>query len=187
MIQRASEGDHAAVEELLERYLPQLRAHIRGQAGALVAAREESGDLLQSVCRELLERLADDRFEFRGEAAFREWLYRAARLKLMNRHRHWLATKRDAARDRRQSSASGFAANGFADELPTPSEYAALNEELARFNTALAQLPERDQEVVRLAHFEGLSHREIAQRLGVTENHSRQILHRALVQLSKPS
>ena len=34
-------------------------------------------------------------------------------------------------------------------------------------------------------HVALLSHREIAQRLGVTENYSRQLLHRAIVQLSK--
>ena len=100
LISRASQGDGQAVELLLERYLPELQKYVRTHAGRLVRSRESSSDLVQSVCRELLERLDGDRFQYQGERAFRKWLYKAAMLKIMSRNRYWRADKRDAERDR---------------------------------------------------------------------------------------
>ena len=190
LVSAASQGDRGAVEELLERYLPELRAYVQRHAGDLVRARESSSDLAQSVCREALERLADGRFEYRGEPAFREWLYRAAVMKLLKRHRHWRADKRDPAREvamprarsDETSTAHGLEAVG---DDPTPSQEVMRSEELELFRRSFEALSERHQDVIRLHHAEGRSHAEIGAELGISEANSRMLLSRALGRLAR--
>ena len=66
---RASRGDAAAIEQLIQEHLPGLRAFVRLNAGATLRAREAQSDLVQSVCREVLE--GREGFEYRGDAAFK--------------------------------------------------------------------------------------------------------------------
>ena len=69
------------------------------QAGHLVRAKESAADLAQSVCREVLERIGDGRFEYQGEAAFKQWLFQAAEHKMQNKHRFYRADRRDGAKE----------------------------------------------------------------------------------------
>jgi RNA polymerase sigma-70 factor, ECF subfamily len=48
---------------------------------------------------------------------------------------------------------------------PDPADLAALADDAERIALALAELPESQFEVIRLAYFDGLSHGEIAERL----------------------
>ena len=66
-------GSGGALDALLERHLPALRVYVRLQAGDFLREQESSSDIVQSVCRELLQDL--DAFEYRGEGQFRAWLY----------------------------------------------------------------------------------------------------------------
>ena len=94
----------APVDELLERHLPGLRAFVRLKAGALVRFRESESDIVQSTCREVLERL--DEFRHGGEAGFRHWLYTTALRKILDKHEHYTAQKRDVRREERGLQAS---------------------------------------------------------------------------------
>ena len=58
-----------------------------------------ASDLAQSVCREALEKVADERLRFEGPAALKQWLYKAALLKVSEKRRHYLAQRRDAGRE----------------------------------------------------------------------------------------
>ena len=53
--------------------------------------------LVQSVCRKVIEHI--DRFEHRSEAGFKQWLYRTAERKIIDRYRYYTADKREAARE----------------------------------------------------------------------------------------
>ena len=96
-MERAGSGDREAVEALLLGHVSRLRAFVRLKMGPVVRGRESSEDLVQSVCREVLEDL--DGFEYRGEAGFRQWLFRRAEHKVVDRGRFWGREKRDAARE----------------------------------------------------------------------------------------
>lgn len=179
-IARASGGDERAVEELLVRYLPDLEAYVDRRAAHWLRQRESASDLAQSVCREVLVRLRDGRFAFRGEPQFREWLYRAAVIKLVERARRGGAQLRDPAAEVRDSAVLA--------SLPahaTASAAAVLHEQLERFQAAFAALDERSREVLSLKLVDGASHAEIAARLGLSEAHSRVLLARALAQLAQ--
>lgn len=180
-VRRVQSGDRAAVEALLREHLPAVEAFVRRHAGQIVRQRESPSDVAQSVCREVLERLADGRVRLQGEAAFKSWLYRAAVLKMMARQRHWQAERRDPGRLRTPSAEA--VSQPFVEHA-TPSREAALLEAMERLAAALATLSESHRDAILLHHVEGLSHREIGQRLGLTESHSRVLLSRALARLA---
>ncbi len=186
LIARATTGDAGAIEGLLERYLPDLRGYLALNAAEVVLRNESVADLAQSVCREVLAHLHDGRLRFQGRAEFKQWLYRAAVLKLSNRGRFWHAAGRDqAAPDAGHSGTSSVGESPVLVEGGTPSQDAALREEVERFRKAFVQLGEDQREAIALFHVEGLSHAEIAARKGITESHSRVILARALAQLAR--
>ena len=186
LVRRASSGDAVAVEELLERHLEDLRGYVKLHAGPAVLARESSSDLLQSVCREVLSSLEKGRFRFQGEGPFRKWLFRAALLKVKERHRYYLSQKRAAKREGAAVDSEGFPV---LDRLPgsvgTPSVELLGREELQHLQTAFAQLPENYQQVILLSRVEGLSHKQIGERLDISEVNSRVLLSRAIARLAR--
>jgi RNA polymerase sigma-70 factor (ECF subfamily) len=182
--QQATNGDAAAIADLLVALLPGLRAYLARNAGPLVGQKESPDDLAQSVCREVLERLASERIEYRGEAQFRQWLYQAALHKLQNRHRYWRAERRDAGHEVDAGDTDAAARwEAFFATLSTPSDKAMRHEDLERLQRALAALEPAQREIIRLARLEGLGHAELAARFAVTESHSRVLLARAMARL----
>jgi len=186
LAERAAQGDRAALERLLELYLPELRAFVRLRAGAVVRARESSSDIVQSVCREVIQHA--ERFQFASEPAFKQWLYTTALRKIVNRKDFYLAQKRDAQREMRLSSGDDSAAHQrLADcyrSFSSPSRGLMIKEELERVERAFETLPEEYREVITLAHMVGLSRAQIAQQMGKSEGAVRVLLHRALARVS---
>lgn len=175
------------LEALLAEHLPGLRGFLARRAPDLVLERESAEDLAQSVCRELLERADDGRFELRGDAEFKQWLYEASLWKLRARTRHLRAQRRDAALE--VGPWDGTAGSRTTPLEPrtseTPSRVAAADERRAAVRDAIEALGGRDAEVLRLAVLEERPHADIARTLGVTEVHSRVLLSRALARLSR--
>lgn len=56
------------------------------------------------------------------------------------------------------------------DEAPSPERVALGKGELERLRDAIRQLPDRTQRVFVLARLEGLTYREVAERLGISES-----------------
>ncbi|MBL8726902.1 MAG: sigma-70 family RNA polymerase sigma factor [Planctomycetes bacterium] len=175
---RATEGDQDALDRLLQRYLPQLHAFVHARLGAELRARESSLDVVQSVCRELLSARAQ--FDFQGEDRFRGWLFTAALNKVRERHRRLHADKRDVAREVDADAATSFAVIA---HLLTPSQDAIGNETTAALRASLAALSEEHREVITLARLVELPHRIIAEIMSRSEEATRQLLARAMVQL----
>ena len=183
-ILRASQGDARAAEELLARHLPDLRRYVRRRVSPMLLERESASDLVQSVCREVLQDLGQ--FRYQGEAPFRAWLQQAALRKILDRQRYYRADKRDRAREEAVGETLSRAELArLATSLGSPSGDAARHEELERLEHALAELSEPDRRLVKLVHLEGLTHAEAAARLGTTEVNSRKQLSRALARLSR--
>jgi RNA polymerase sigma-70 factor, ECF subfamily len=186
LVKRASGGDPHAVDALLQRHLPGLRTYVRRNIGPALLAKESSSDVVQSVCREVLADVG--RFEYQGEAAFRAWLHQAALRKIIDRHRYYRAEKRDGAREVAPESASTLTSDELAvlaTSIHTPSRDAMMNEEIERLERGFAKLAEADQRVIKLVYVEGLTHSQVAERLGCSEVNSRKMLSRALARLSK--
>lgn len=192
LVERASHGDLPAVDELLARHIPGLRAYVRLRCGPVLAAKESASDIVQSACRDVLQNIGA--FQYGGEAGFKAWLYEAATRKILDRAEYWGAGKRDAAREVRGGGGQGASAHSAADEgrlaevyrsVCTPSEAAMGREALDRIERGFGRLAEDEREVVVLARLVGLSHAEIAQRLGCSEGAARLRLFRALASLAQ--
>jgi len=67
-------------------------------------------------------------------------------------------------------SASDFELSGALADVPSPEQVAQDRDELAQVARVLADLPPKVREVFLMRRVEGLSQREIAARLGITEN-----------------
>ncbi len=175
------------MDALLERHLPGLRTYVRRNVSPGVLAKESSADLVQSVCREVLQNL--DKFEYQGEAAFRSWLYQAALRKLIDRHRYYTAEKREAGREARVEGAERLSSDAAmvlaASFAGSPSGEAIMNEEVQRLEKGFAALTEPDRRIIHMVYVRGLSHSDVAKELDCTEVASRKQLSRALARLSK--
>lgn len=64
------------VDDLVAENLQRLHAFVRAHMPTELRGRETDGDLLQSICVELIG--SRQQFDFRGEAQFRAWMFTAA-------------------------------------------------------------------------------------------------------------
>lgn len=177
---RASRGDVASMGTLLERYLPRLRAFVRLRVDAAVRQRESCSDLVQSVCREVLEHAGQ--FQYPGEAAFRRWLFTMAARKVGHRHEYWAAERRDPARE--EAAGMGAEADsrllGAYRAFCSPSGEASAREAVARIEAAFDRLPEHYRQVILMARLLGMSRAEIAREIDKSEAAVGNLLFRAL-------
>jgi RNA polymerase sigma-70 factor (ECF subfamily) len=150
LLGRTARGDAAAFGSLFDRH----SGLVLGLLVRLLGRRAEAEELLQEVFLQVW-READ---RYRPEAASpRGWLLMIARSRAIDRLRSHLA------RERREAAAAGPADAAVA---PTGPERLERRERRARVAAALAGLPPEQREAVEHAFFQGLSHREIAERLG---------------------
>lgn len=178
LLRSSHAGDGSALELLLARHLDKLHAFVRLQITPDIRAKESSLDLVQSVCREILEN--PDRFGFRDEAAFKNWLFGAVCNKIRDRQRHYRAQKRAQAREAPLDE-------GLLQTYAqcSPSAAAMSNELAARLERACTELSPAEREVFGLSRIAGLTNGEIARELDKKEGTIRVTLHRALVKLAR--
>jgi RNA polymerase sigma-70 factor (ECF subfamily) len=184
LVAGAAGGDRRALESLLAQYLPQVRAFVHLRLSPELRVKESSSDIAQSVCRELLAGL--DTFDWRGEEAFRGWLFTAALRKVADRAAHYGAAKRELAREQApgdDAQAAEILCRAWGS-LSSPSGHAIAREQAERIGRLFETLGEEEREVLSLARVAGLSRAEIGRRIGKSEGAVRVILHRALVKLS---
>jgi RNA polymerase sigma-70 factor (ECF subfamily) len=176
LCERAATGDGASLDALLARHLPQLHAYVRVRLGGELRARESSMDVVQSVCREALGERG--RFDFRGEESFRAWLFTTALNKIRDKHRRHHGAGRDMRREEDDVAFDRL----LAGKLVTPSQDAMAAERVRAVRDALAALSDDHREVITLARLVGLPHGVIGEVMGRSEEATRQLLGRALVQ-----
>ena len=176
------------MDALIGTHLDDLRAFVRLQVDPQLRARESCSDVVQSICREVLEDLPG--FDYRGEGSFRAWLFTAALNKVRQKGEFHRAQKRDPAREVRPAAGDDSQATvgaGLYASLcslePTPSQHAIAHEQAERIERAMDKLPEDHREVLLLARVVGLPHEEIATRMGRSEIAVRTLLSRASVRL----
>lgn len=184
LLRRSRSGDETAFEALLQHHWPGLRAFVRARMSRELRARESGSDLVQSTMRQLLQGL--DGFEYRGEAAFRSWLYTAVLHNLQKRERDLRAQKRDVRRQ--VPLPDGSSAPSLAQcysQVLSPSGAMMAEEEARAFEEALDTLPADYREVIALSRIARLSRAEVARQMGRSEGSVRNLLHRALVALAE--
>ena len=169
-----SPGSPQWMHEAIERHQDAIRGFVRMLMGPELRALESESDVLQSTIREALQN--PDRVDFRGDEAFRSWLYGAVLLKVRNKLRHYRAERRRAGRGEPLDQARDDALR---DSYASVLGEVIRNEDTEQIERALDRLGEREREVLARYYFLGLPHRHIAEGLGITEATSKQTLHRA--------
>lgn len=170
-----------------------VRAVQRGEAGAMDALITASYADVYALCRRLLGDPADAAdatqevylrvvrsvLAFRGEAAFGTWLHRVTTNACLTALR-----RRGDVRARGQSA--GLLDAVF-DDVPSraadPAEHAVARDLARRAKLAMDELADDARQVVLLRDVEGLSTRQTAALLGISEGAVKVRLHRAHVRL----
>jgi len=148
--------DERALVELVDVATPWLLA----VAGAMLSDRDEAEEVVQEVFIIAWRRI--DLFDA-SDGRLVPWLLRITRNRAIDRLR---ARRRQAEKARRLEVYDAPGAGGVAPVEPDESAAPGWHVHGA-VHRALAALPQEQREVVRLAYFEGLTHSDIAGRLGV--------------------
>lgn len=177
-----SEGPAPAksLADLLVDHMPSLEAFIRLNLGPALRTREETQDLMQSVCREVLEHAGS--FEYRGNQAFRGWLFTRCLYKIQEKARYHQAAKRDH-RITQAADPSDQILQHY-KHLSSPSEGMRSSEFIDMLEDAFARLQPAQQQAVALSRIAKLPYSEIAQILDKSEEGVRSLVHRGLARLS---
>lgn len=168
-------GDESAVEELLMRAQEIAYRFSRVICGAGAADAE---DAMQEALMNVYRRAGD----IREPKAFRTWLYRTVKNACL------IGRRKRVHEPGRLLSLEELMP---ADDLPlaagdrSPEQMAMDARTRSRLRRALAALPPSFRIVVFLRDIEGLSTREVAQIVGISEDNVKTRLHRARLQLRK--
>jgi RNA polymerase sigma-70 factor, ECF subfamily len=143
-------GDRSGddLRELYRRYAPELF----GFATSALGDRELAEEVVQDVFAQLWRHAKD---YDKKRASVRTWLYAIARNRIIDAHR------RAAVRPKRAEDQDALEGAAEVD--------AALDQAVLRWQVtaALGKLSPQHREVIRLAHYGGLTMREIAEKTGV--------------------
>lgn len=184
LLRLAATGDAEAFERVVRIHGPSLLAFLRARVGQSLGTREAASDILQDVLLQAAEGLA--RFDYRGEAQFRGWLFTLAENRLRERVRHHRRARRDIGRERPLSDSRpdhSSILQSFAVLLPADQAQQEA-EDLARLQLAFDSLSDADKEVLSLSAFCGMNAADIAAHLGLDEEAARKRRTRARVRLA---
>jgi RNA polymerase sigma-70 factor (ECF subfamily) len=176
LIQRVKDGDSDAFRGLFDKYRSRLAVLIHYGLGQDIRRLVDVDDVIQET---LIKAYNDiGRFDYRSPGSFMNWLARIAE--------HVIADlARSQGRQKREAELVRFRSDSNPDgpepvDSMTPSRIFRENEALNSLIRDLDQLSEDYRAVILLAKIEGLSTREIGERLGKTNEAVSLLLHRAI-------
>lgn len=180
------EGRGEAGDELLRRYQSWLKILAKLEIDTRYRGKFDESDIVQQV---LLEAVRDfPKFRGQTEGEFTAWLRKILAHVLAHEFRRYRGTqKRDVTQevslDQTLQRSSQRLNEMLAASISSPSHQAARNEQELLLADVLARLPEDYRDVIVLRNLEGLSHEEVASRLGRNVGAVRMLWVRALARL----
>lgn len=179
LVLAAREGDQAALESLLMRAQEIAYGFSRVICGASASDAEDAmQDALLNVYRHASQ--------IREPKAFRAWLYRTIKNAcLVGRRRRVHAPERLLSLDDLMPGGGAPETLEPADPRRNPEQLTMDARTRTRLRRALAGLPPGYRMIVFLRDIEGLSTREVAQVVGISEDNVKTRLHRARLQLRR--
>lgn len=178
LLARIRGGDPEAWNDLYRQHHDDLLFFVRVHLGARLRAALQSEDVLQSVALEAFQDLP--RFEARAPGGLRRYLHALVMNKIRDRADTFSARKRAGAVELTDTMAERIAAPGAGAAPPAYHD----SERYERLERALDALPAELREILVLRKLDGLSSREAAERLGVSDDAARKRYSRALARLS---
>lgn len=170
LVRAVQRGESGAMDEIIRATYTDVYALARRLLGDPSDAADATQEVYIRVVRSVLG--------FRGEATFGTWLHRVTVNVCLTALR-----SRGDTRARGQSAGSEELSIEIADPAADPASRAETADLAARAALALRQLPADAREVVVLRDVQGLSTKEAAKVLGISEGAVKVRLHRAHVRL----
>ena len=164
LIERAKEGDQAALQTLLEEVSPAVRQWAFARTGDV----DEAADLTQEVLIQVTRKLPS----FRGDSRLLSWVFSVTRNRAIE------ARRREMRKERKLDRFSAHLAGGHEGE-PPPDVGIDGGRIRGIVATFLRDLPERQREVFQLSELQGLGSAEIGRILGVEPGTVRAALFKA--------
>lgn len=166
LIQRAQQGEEAALAELYQRHTPAIFRYFFFRVNDQALAEDLTGEVFMHMVEAL------PRYVERG-VPFAAWLFRIAHARLVDHHRR-------AAHRPTESLTETHP-----DHAPSPEDQAHSLAEARRLKKAIALLTEEQQTVIQLRFVEGYSLEETARMMGKTTGAIKAMQHRALNRLAR--
>ena len=178
LVRRARAGDLDAFEALANRY----EQRVYSLALRMLRQEQDAEDVTQQTFLSALENLNG----FRGDASFATWLLRIAShaaLKVIRKRKGLVTVSLEEATEEEDSYGSIPHPEYIADWRQSPEELVRKNETQRLLEDALAKLDEKHRLVFLLRDVEGLSVKEAAEALGLSEGNTKVRLLRARLRL----
>jgi RNA polymerase sigma-70 factor, ECF subfamily len=178
LVQRAQAGDLAAFETLASRH----ERKVYSLALRMLRQEQDAEDVTQQAFLSALENLGG----FRGDASFATWLLRIAAhaaLKIIRKRKGLATVSLEEATDERDGFENVPHPQFIADWRQSPEQLVHKNEIRRLLNEALGHLDEKHRVIFLLRDVEGLSVKETAEALDLSESNVKVRLLRARLQL----
>jgi RNA polymerase sigma-70 factor (ECF subfamily) len=185
LLSAIQKGEPEALDELLERYRPELRDFVHSHFDPRLRARIDPSDVVQDTQLEVTRRMAD--FLAQRPMPFHLWVRRKAIDRLRNLRRdHLKRARRSVAREEAMPDRSSLlVARPLLARGSSPSQKAQAKELAERVSRAVAQLAPADREILLLRHADDLPFEEIGCLLDIEAVTARKRFGRALIRLQK--
>jgi RNA polymerase sigma factor (sigma-70 family) len=170
-LERIRAGDEQAARELLTRYEAEVRLVVRRQLPRLLRSRFDSLDFLQSVWGSFFRRVRTGPSDFEDSRHLVAFLARAAKNKVIDEYRRVASRKQDISREE-PLWGDGSRPKDLPARIDSPSEVAEAREVFGRLRELM---PEERRTILELKA-EGLSSRDIGERLGISERTVQRVL-----------
>lgn len=171
LLEQIRAGDPHARERLFARCLPLLRSWAHGRLPHYARDLSDTNDIVQVTLVRSLNHL--DEFDPERQGSFLAYL----RTILLN------AVRDEMRRNHRRGRAQSLDDERMAHNLASPVEEAVGSEDMARYETALAELSRNHREAIVLRVEFGLSFPEIAAETGSSADAARMVYNRARARL----
>ena len=178
LVRRAKAGELAAFETLIGRY----ERKVYSLARRIVQQEQDAEDVTQQTFLSALEHLAG----FREEASFSTWLLRVAAhaaLKVIRKRKGLPTVSLDASTEPQEGYDTVPHPEYIADWRESPEHLVGRNETARLIDEALRELDDKHRVIFLLRDVEGLSVKETAEALGLSEANVKVRLLRARLQL----
>ncbi len=184
LLERVRGGDRRALDQLLTRYRPNLRAFVEMHLDPRLAARVDPSDVVQEAQLDVVRRIDD--FLSRRPMPFHLWVRKTTYERLLDLRRHHRRARRSVEREEVLPNRSSLLlARPLLDGGPSPSQQLEARERAERVTRAVGGLADAEREILLLRHAEGLPFEEIACLLEIEPAAARKRFGRALIRLEK--
>ncbi len=176
LVEKARDGDRAAFDTLVAKFRSRLRSRVESWSQFQLGPRLDVDEVLQDTFIQAFRGLA--RFEWQhDDDAFFRWVCGVAKNVIAG-------SARDARRAARKAG-NQVDIGDLPTAGPTPSQVLQRGERFDRLRAALDKLSPDYRKVLLLSRLEGLTMRDIAERMDRTPNAVKHLISRALLELRK--